>query len=283
MDNRSLKPDESGDFGIYSQLADFPVSECPAYLQVGIGAVCTSGSVLLRVFNTEVRLLPDMVVTLLPWQLVSMREPSTDFRMVFFRLSQQMFTDTLSSLWRLTPDFFFYMHRHFASDPVAGDALRFVHFCDLLARRMERAPRNCSRESVMQLLRVYYWDVYAEYLNDPQSAKTNYSRKEELAFRFLRMIIEEHTPGLELSGYAARLGITAKYLTNLIRQVSGHSAHDWIVYYTLLEIKSLLRDTTLDLKTIAARANFPDQSALSRFFRRYAGVTPMQYRKTIHF
>ena len=65
--------------------------------------------------------------------------------------------------------------------------------------------------------------------------------------------------------------------------MSGHSAREWIVYYTLLEIKSLLRESSLDLKTIAARANFPDQSSLARFIRRYTGITPRQYRKTIHF
>ncbi len=282
MDVQTLKLDETGDFGIYTQLADFPLGQCPSYLKEGVGAVCTAGAAVLRVFNTEARLVPGVIVILLPWQLASFKEATDDFGITFFRVSQDMFTDTLSTLWRMMPDFFFYMHKHFAYGPSEENVRRFVNFCDLLALRMKYSPLNCRRESVMQLLRVLYWEVYTVYLNDPQSGRGNYSRKEELGFRFLRLIIEEHAPK-ELAFYAEKLGISAKYLTTLIRQLSGHSAHDWIVHYTLLEIKSLLRESSLDLKAIAARVNFPDQSSLSRFFRRYTGISPLQYRKTIHF
>ena len=282
MDAQSLKMDERGEFGLYTRMADFPAGEYPAYLAEGVGGVCTSGSAVLRVFSTEAKLTPGVIVILLPWQLVSLKEASTDFGMTFFCVSQDMFTDTLSSLWRLTPEFFFYMHKHFAYGPTGENTRRFLNFCDLLSLRTKYSPQN-RRESIMQLLRVFYWDVYTVYVDDPRAGRLNYSRKEELAFRFLRLIIEEHAPNMELASYAAKLGVSAKYLTSLIRHMSGHSAREWIVYYTLLEIKSLLRESSLDLKPIAARANFPDQSSLARFFRRYTGITPLQYRKTIHF
>ena len=76
-----------------------------------------------------------------------------------------MFTDTLSSLWRARPGFFFYMRTHIASEPREEYVGRFLNFCDLLAYRAENAPVICRRESVMQLLRVFYWDVYTIYLN----------------------------------------------------------------------------------------------------------------------
>lgn len=284
MDAISFKSLGEGEFGIFTELADLPVSEYPSYLKEGIGGVCLSGSASIRVFTTQCRILPETVLVLLPWQLVSVKDASDDFRMLFFRVSKNMFTDSLSSLWRLTPEFFFYMHKHFLSDPVAGNIQRFRHFCTLLSSRMEHAPAKCRRESVMQLLRVLYWDVYTCYVNDPLAEKTvKYTRKEELAFRFLRLIIEEHSPNTDVACYAGKLGVSAKYLTTLIKQISGQSAHDWIVEYTILEIKALLRESSMDLKSIAARVNFPDQSSLCRYFRRYAGMSPSQYRKDIFF
>lgn len=273
-----------GEFGIYTELADLPVSEYPSYLEEGVGAVCLSGTALIQVFTTQCRILPEMVLVLVPWQLVSVKEASEDFRMLFFRVSKSMFTDSLSSLWRLTPEFFFYMHKHFLSEPVSGNIQRFSHFCTLLSSRMQYAPEKCRRESVMQLLRVLYWDVYACYVNDPLAGKAaKYTRKEELAFRFLRLVIEEHSPNTDVACYAGKLGVSSKYLTTLIKQISGQSAHDWIVEYTILEIKALLRESSMDLKSIATRVNFPDQSSLCRYFRRYAGVSPSQYRKDIFF
>ena len=283
-DTENSGADKEDEFGIYTDPSDLPLNDCPSYLREGIGAICRSGTASITVFNNRFHIMRGMVVTLLPWQLVSIKEISDDFRITFFKISQDMFTDTLSSLWRLTPKFLFYMRRHIASEPNEGYIPRFLSFCALFSHRMEHAPRNCRRESVMQLLRVFYWDIYAKYLNDPQAEKsTAYTRKEEYACRFMHMIIEKHSPDLDIAYYADKLSISPKYLTNLIRSISGHSAREWIVYYTILEIKSLLRESSMDLKTIVSKVNFPDQSTLSRFFRRYTGMTPSEYREKIHF
>ena len=118
----------------------------------------------------------------------------------------------------------------------------------------------------MQLLRVYFWDVYTVYINDPQAEKSlKFTRKDEYVYQFVRLIIED------VAYFAQKLGISPKRLTNLIRSISGQSAREWIVYYTILEIKSLLRESSLDIKSIAARVNFPDQTTLSRYFRHYTG------------
>lgn len=271
------------EFVISTDMADFPVTECPSYLNVSIGAICLSGSAVIRVFNHECRIEPDMVVTLIPWQLVSINDVSDDFQLLFYRASQEMFTDSLSSLWRLTPEFFQYMRRHIASERMEGHNRRFRSFCDLLSYWAQHAPGPCRRESIMQLLRVHLWNVYAVYVCDPNAKKVKYSHKEALAFNFMRMIIEDHASDKDVAYYAEKLQITPKYLTNLIRSISGHSARDWIVYFMILEIKSLLRQSSMELKSISVRVNFPDQSSLSRFFRHYTGMTPSKYRKNIHF
>lgn len=277
-------PDGAFEFGVCTGADTLPLTACPTYLKESIGGVCEAGSALIVVFNIRFRITPGMVFTLLPWQLVSLKEVSDDFRVTYFRVSQQMFTDTLSSLWRLTPGFLFYMRRHIASEADPGTIARFRNYASLLLYRMEHAPLNCRRESIMQQLRVYYWDIYTVYISDPEANRNiKYTRKEEYAFRFLCMIIEGHSPDLDVAYYADRLGVSPKYLTNLIRSISGQSAREWIVYYTILEIKSLLRESSLELKTISSRTNFPDQSTMSRFFRRYTGMTPSQYRREILF
>lgn len=261
----------------------FPVASCPAYLQVGTGGVCRAGHIVIQVLDTRFRITPGMVVTLLPWQLVSVREVSDDFRMTYFTLSRTLFMDTLSGLWRLRPGFFFYMSRHIASDPDPENIRRFLNYCDLLTYWHANAPQSCRRETIMQFLRIYYWCVYTVYIDDPAAVKSRYTHKEELAFRFIQLIIEEHSPDKNVAYYARKLGISPKSLTNLVRSLSGESARDWIVYYTLIEIKSLLRDSKLDIQSIAARTRFPDPATLSRFFHRYTGMSPSKYRESFFF
>ena len=209
-----------------------------------------------------------------PWQLISIKEVSDDFGIRFFRISHDMFTDTLSSLWRARPGFFF-LRTHIASEPREEYVGRFLNFCDLLAYRAENAPVICRRESVMQLLRVFYWDVYTIYLNDPQAEKTAYTHKEELAFRFMRTVVEEHSPNRDVAYFAERLGITPKYLTNLMNEISGQSARDWIVYFTIFRDQGAARESAMDLKTIVARVNFPRPVYPEPLFPQVYGHVPV--------
>lgn len=75
---------EKEEFSIHIELSVFPVSECPTYLKEGIGAVCIAGTAIIQVFDGRFRIIPGMVVTLMPWQLVSIKNRSEDFRMTFF-------------------------------------------------------------------------------------------------------------------------------------------------------------------------------------------------------
>lgn len=155
MEVKSIHTDE---FVISSDLADFPVNECPSYLNEGVGAICLAGTALIQVFNTRCRLEPNAILILLPWELVSIKEISSDFRMTFFCISKEMFTDAPSSLWRLTTEFFFYMRKHFVSDPVAENRARFLYSATgwLSARKYcPKLPAGVDHAAFARLLLGY--------------------------------------------------------------------------------------------------------------------------------
>lgn len=106
-DTRLFRPLEPGEFGIYTELDELPVSGCPVYLMKGVGGICLSGTATVQVFGHRFRIVRGMVLALFPWQLASIKEVSDDFGIRFFRISHDMFTDTLSSLWRPGPVSFF--------------------------------------------------------------------------------------------------------------------------------------------------------------------------------
>ena len=47
------------------------------------------------------------------------------------------------------------------------------------------------------------------------------------------------------------------------------------------EIELLLSDFSLSLKQVAAQMHFPDQAAFTKFYKRYTGQTPMQFRNRL--
>ena len=77
--------------------------------------------------------------------------------------------------------------------------------------------------------------------------------------------------------YADKMCISPKYLTMLITDNTGRSAKEWIVEYTILEIKVLLKDSNLEIKEVVSRTNFQSNSTMTRFFRKHTGTT--EYRE----
>ena len=136
----------------------------------------------------------------------------------------------------------------------------------------------------MQLLRVFYWDIYVSYKRNPKAAElVKYTRKEKLLFDFFCLVIEFHTVSRDVAFYAKKMCVSAKHLTMVITDMSGRSAKDWIIDYSLLEIKALLRDSDLEIKEVASRTNFQSNSVMTRFFREHTGMTPSEYRERIYF
>ena len=84
-DTRLFRPLEPGEFGIYTELDELPVSGCPVYLMKGVGGICLSGTATVQVFGHRFRIVRGMVLALFPWQLISIKEVSDDFGIRFFR------------------------------------------------------------------------------------------------------------------------------------------------------------------------------------------------------
>ena len=79
--------DDDIGFGIYTDIADLPMTGCPSYIEEGIGGVCESGTATIVVFDVPFQIVPNVVITLMPWQLVFIKEISEDFRITFFKIS----------------------------------------------------------------------------------------------------------------------------------------------------------------------------------------------------
>ena len=78
--------------------------------------------------------------------------------------------------------------------------------------------------------------------------------------------------------YARQLCITPKYLTTLIKRISGLSVSEWIDNYVIIEAKTLLKYSTMSIQEIAYYLNFPNQSFFGSYFKHNTGMSPSQYK-----
>lgn len=147
------------------------------------------------------------------------------------------------------------------SDPVY---LRSISRCIIAAifyQLMDIATRECAR-------------LEKEDPEQPYTGRLNYARE------FIQLLHQHHRSQRNLSFYASKLCITPKYLSLVVKKVTGRSASQLIDDYVLLEAKNLLRYTDMSIQQIASELNFPDQSTFGKYFKHFTGMSPSVYQKS---
>lgn len=274
----------SDTFQIYTDISALPVSKHEEYIGEAFSGVCTGGSAVIEVFSVSHRISKNDLVTILPLQLVSIRDISDDFSMTFFKFSRDAFLDVMSGLGKITPDFFYYMRKNFQFRLKDSDVRRFLGFCRVIDFRGSNDDPVFRRETILHLLRIYYWDFYVLFQKmtcDMETPSLN-SKKASIALKFSMLVYKHHTTHRNIGFYADKLCISPLYLTKVIQEENGQSAGEFIANYVVVGIKSMLRDANLEIKDVVRQTGFASQSSLSRFFRRRTGMSPSEYRRTIH-
>ena len=186
---------------------------------------------------------------------------------------------TFSGISIISPLFFVYMRSHYWYELTGEEIERFKLFYGSLSQRAKDPTHFFRRESVLLLLRIFYLDIYNEYYSKSHLMKGGSDMgKSKLAHDFFCLIMQHYREHKDVAFYADKLCITSKYLSMVIKEASGKTAKDWIVEYAILEIKAMLKNSTMNIQEISIKTNFANQSSLGRFFRKHTGMTLTEYR-----
>lgn len=126
----------------------------------------------------------------------------------------------------------------------------------------------------MNLVRSELTDIYLNHnlLMKEQNADELLTKR---FFVLLSIAVFEHR---EVEWFAGELGVTPKKFASQIRRTTGKNPSEIISTTVIKNAKRLLQNTELTSSEIAERLNFPAPSFFCRYFKRYAGVTPSEWR-----
>ena len=274
----------SNNFHIYTNSPSFPFSEHESYLEEGFCGICTNGTAIIEIFSTLNKVSKNDLINILPMQLVTIREKSDDFSITYFKVERVMFIDTMCCMGKITPDFFFFMRKNNCYHLNDKETERFLNFCHVVKFRNSSGDPHFRRETIIHLLRIYYWDFYTYFQKERSQLinPLNRSRKETIASQFAFLVAEHFKEHREITFYANRLCISPIYLTKVIQEMFGESPHKVIADHIVIEIKTSLRNPSVNIKQIVQQIGFANQSSMSRFFRKHTGMSPSQYRLSVH-
>ena len=139
----------------------------------------------------------------------------------------------------------------------------------------------CISQLVLLQLKAFFVGFH-EYLqrnlqNRPDDEVKSY-RVRELFNRFMMLMERDYKLSRDVNYYADLMHITSKYLTNIVRQVAGHTPKTIIDQYVILQLKMQLQRSSQSIKEIAWEYHFTDVSFFCRYFKKHTGLTPQQMR-----
>ena len=147
--------------------------------------------------------------------------------------------------------------------------------------KMEIRNKNAIVGSLISSVSYFLSSIWIEHLNKiDKDNRINSTRNQMIFNQFLNLALKYHTKEHSVGFYAENLMLTPKYLSKIIKTVSGKSAPEWIDSYIILEAKNLLKYSDCSIKEIVYKLNFPSQSVFYKFFKRHTGKTPSEYRKS---
>ena len=141
---------------------------------------------------------------------------------------------------------------------------------------MDEAIRLYLNILLIECKRMYYQKVPQQVTSETTSSGIRIVRE-------FKILLEENFRLLhKVSEYADLLYVTPKYLSEILKNVTGRTAADIIQERIILEAKRLFTHSELSAKEIAYFLSFDDPSHFSKFFKTNTGISPNEFRQSIN-
>jgi AraC family transcriptional regulator, transcriptional activator of pobA len=164
-----------------------------------------------------------------------------------------------------------------------GDALNVKMLMDQTWQRHECLQQHAYGQELLNLsVCTFIYEIAALSKKYGKVINNHLSRKENLSMNFINAVRRNFKKERSLQYYAAELAITAKHLTETVKEITGKSAGEVIDSFVIQEARMLLDDASLSIAEISDELNFSDQSFFGKFFKRHTGVSPKEYRNSFN-
>lgn len=159
----------------------------------------------------------------------------------------------------------------------------FHHYGELLLAKTKDPGQSYHKEILQYLFSALFLemmsDIQAQNANADETAEEEeLGQKNRIFGHFLRELAKDNGQHRSVIYYADRLCYSPKYISSVIKQVSGRTALDWINEVTIEQIKQALKHSDKSIKEIAEQFNFPNQSFFGKYVKTHLGMSPARYR-----
>lgn len=249
----------------------------PCRLKAEILVLCLEGYIDASINLTRFHVKPFDFITLLPDSILQIHEVAENLNILFVGYSSEFMatvniTEPLLDILYVIKD-----------NPILSLSEDIAHiyedFFSLLIKAQKSNRSKKNREVTKHILLSLLYglgELYKEKIPD----KTDMGKSEKISKDFAQLVIKHYTKERSISFYAKKLGITPSHLSTTVKQTTGKTCIEIISGMVIMEAKVQLKSTNMPINEIAYSLNFTNMSFFGKYFKRYVGTGPLEYRNS---
>ena len=264
---------------------DLELLKFPSRIDGFVAAYCRKGHFKCTINLTEYVIHDGMLAVNIPNNIIQLEPIENNnevVEMTILAVSPQYMTTLSSDLNKIFTDALTSLKTPIIEMvPEEVDlAMQYFHLIDNVINT-DSVYRNDSVSYLLTSIFYLIGGLITKRLRDEEEKGENVAstRHKRMYEQFIELVEKHHNNERYMDFYADKLCITSKYLSKIIKSVSGFSAPEIIDKYVILEAQHLLRHTDLSVKEIADQLNFPNESFFYKYFKKHTGYTPNAYRQ----
>ncbi len=158
-------------------------------------------------------------------------------------------------------------------------AEEFGFYYSLIRSKIVNHKEVAPKEILLALVRAFLLEMCFILENTHHTDRDQKLSQGKVLFnRFLGLLSNSEVKRQPITYYAGLLAITPKYLTMLCLKYSNKTASEWVVQYTIEEVRFYLKSSNLSIKEISAKLGFSNMSHFGSYVRKHLGVSPSEFR-----
>lgn len=109
-----------------------------------------------------------------------------------------------------------------------------------------------------------------------------FTEKKSQLVKFMDLVEEQYNKGLSVSEYAHLLHVSSRTLSDITRQLLNKTPSQIVQERIILEAQRLLVHSGLNVNQIGYRLGFDDPSYFVKYFKKHAGTSPLEFRRSLN-
>lgn len=247
----------------------------PVRLKCEIFVLCMEGKIEASVNLNKIYVNPNDVITLTPGSIFQINSVEGNLKIYFLGFSSHYIEQKNHSRAMLDVIYWTLGKPVLSLKPQGAQLME--EYLKMLLRMFESFNEHIREQITSNLFEDIHTGISILYQNK-NVEKSVVSKSEQLCRDFMQLVMQHYNHTRNVSWYAEKLGITHAHLCTTVKQVTGKTCINIISSMVIMDAKSQLKSTQLSIQNISDSLNFANMSFFGKYFKRYVGMSPLEYR-----